>query len=331
MRSAVLVCAAALSACGASISSPAAAPPQTLAVAGASPLADEADRSPSWISRDAKNAVELLYVSDLRGFAVHIYDFPSLKPAGKLTGFDEPQGLCSDTAGNVWVTNTLTYQIVEFAHGKTKPIAKLADPLGLPVGCAIDPRSGDLAVTNVADFSGAASVLVYKHATGTPSAYGNSNQVADYFAGYDAKGNLYVSGNGSKGAYALTVLRNGSDSLASVKVSGATIGFPGTVAWHNTTLVLGDQSCKKKATSCLYRASVTGLTARVTASVSLGGSCDVAEVWVGTAQIAGGDDEANCRYGHSSVDRWPYPAGGAPSASTAGVGMPVGATVSRRG
>jgi hypothetical protein len=325
----VLVSALTTSACGSVTPSGSGASIRTVALSGAS-VGTGFDRSPSWVAPDARNAPSLLYVSDLSGFTVRIYDFPSLKLVGKLTGFDEPQGLCSGAAGNIWVANTLGDQIIEFAHGGTKPIATLADPAGSPVGCAFDSKSGDLAVTNIEDTSGPASVLVYRRARGTPLVYGNPAQSADYFAGYDSAGNLYVSGSGSKQTYVLTVLPRGSNSLVPVKVTGATIYFPGTVAARARGLILGDQSCKKHATSCLYRAAVSGRTARVTGMVALGGSCDVAQAWVGAAQIAGGDDEANCKYGHSTVDRWHYPAGGAPIGSATGAAMPVGATVSQR-
>ena len=61
----------------------------------------------------------LLYVSDVGTFTVHVYTYPALKAAGTLTGFDEPQGLCADSAGNVWVTNTNVYEMREYAHGGT--------------------------------------------------------------------------------------------------------------------------------------------------------------------------------------------------------------------
>jgi hypothetical protein len=281
------------------------------------------------MSPDAKTLPRLLYLSDLGGYVVHVYRFPSLNVAGKLTGFIAPQGLCTDARGNVWVTDTLTYQIIKFAHGGTKRLATLADPVGMPAGCAVDPTSGNLAVTNVMDFSGAASVLVYTHARGTPLVYGNPAQAYDYFAAYDANGDLYVSGSSPQAGYALSVLAHGTSSLSIVKVAGATIYFPGTVAWKGSTLMLGDQTCKNTSASCLYKATVSGKTVHITGSISLGGSCDVAQVWVGAAQIVGGNDEANCRYGRSTVDRWPD-AGGKPLASRSGVRMPVGVTVSER-
>jgi len=296
---------------------------------GASPLAPSAATrtGASWMTSQARSSKSLLYISDLGNFDVRVYAYPSLKPVGKLTGFDQPQGECADTSGNVWIANTEAMQMREYAHGGTTPIAKLGDALGYPVGCAIDPHSGDLAVTNIQNFSGAAAVLVYKHARGTPAVYGNKTLYSYYFAGYDPSGNLYVSGADSQHVFAVGVLPQGAHSIALVAVSGGTIYFPGTVAWSGSKLVLGDQRCKNSATSCLYSLAVSGKTARIVGTTPLGGACDVAQAWVGPSRVAGGD-YANCSHQGSSADLWPYPAGGKPSARATGLQQPVGAVVS---
>jgi hypothetical protein len=276
----------------------------------------------------AKSASQLLYVSDLGTFDVYVYHFPSLKLAGKLHGFDNPQGECADASGNVWIADTQSDRVFEYAHGGAKPIATFADPVGYPAGCAVDPLNGDLAVTNLYDFSGAGSVLVYKGAHGTPRVYANANFYYYYFGGYDRKGNLYVSGATASGGYLLAVLPHGSRSIALVKINGGTLYFPGTVAWLGSTLVLGDQRCKGHAGSCFYELRVSGGSARVTGVTPLRGSCDVVQAWVIAAHIVGGNDAAYCRKGRSTVDVWPYPAGGNPTSSVTGPRVPIGAALS---
>jgi hypothetical protein len=285
--------------------------------------------SASWVSAKAKAAARLLYVSDLSTFDVYMYAYPSLALQGKLTGFDDPQGECTDATGDVWIANTNANDILEYAHGGKSPIATLDDPLGFPVGCAVDLHSGNLAVANLDDYSGAGSVLVYDNAGGTPRAYGASGVSGYYFAGYDPNGDLYVSGMASHGGYVLSVLASGSGSLSTVSISGGTLYFPGTVAWNGSTLVLGDQKCKNAATSCLYELSVSGRAATITGTTALPGSCDVVQAWVGSSAIAGGDDAQYCG-GHrkSSVARWPFPGGGNPSANVTGPRIPVGAAMS---
>ncbi len=279
------------------------------------------------MSAAAKTSPELLYVSDLGTFDVDVYRFPSLARAGKLTGFDEPQGECTDAEGNVWIANTRVSQMLAFAHGGTSPIATLNDPLGYPSGCAVDPTSGDLAVTNLYGFSGAGSVLVYKHARGTPTSYANPNQFYYYFGGYDRKGDLYVSGSTSKKAFLLSVLPHGRSSMSTVAIAGGKIYFPGTVAWIGSTLVLGDQRCNDRASSCFYELSVSGMSARITGTTSLKGACDVAQAYVGASRLAGGDYDY-CKDGRGCTDVWPFPAGGSPKIRVSGPRMPVGAALS---
>lgn len=278
----------------------------------------------------AKSASQLLYVSDVATFDVYVYRYPSLELAGKLQGFRDPQGECADASGNVWIADTQSSQMIEYAHGGNKPLAKLADPLGYPAGCAVDAASGDLAVTNLYGFSGAGSVLVFKSARGTPKVYANPNLYYYYFSAYDRNGDLYVSGATSRHGYLLAVLPHGSSSIRLVKIGGGTLYFPGTVAWIGSSLVLGDQRCKNRMASCFYELRVSGESARVTGTTPLSGSCDVVQAWVDSTQIVGGDAAAYCRKRRSTVNVWAYPAGGNPRSSISGPRTPIGAALSLR-
>lgn len=106
------------------------------------------NRERSWVSRGAASQ-NLLYVS-IQGFNdVYVYSYsPSpIELVGKLTGFSDPSGLCVDKAGNVYVANAGAKNILEYAHGGTKPIATLTDESDAPFSCSIDPSTGDLAVS----------------------------------------------------------------------------------------------------------------------------------------------------------------------------------------
>ena len=292
----------------------------------AASVAPQADRRPSFMARGAASG-SLLYVSDLRDWDVHVYSFPALKAVGKITGLYQPQGLCGDKARDVWVVNTQSNTIVEFAHGGTSPIAMLADPIGFPLGCSVDPTTGNLAVTDLYDVSGAGDVLVYKRAAGTPSVFASGSIENFYFTGYDGKGNLYVDGITKEHGFTLAELPKSGKALSLLSVSGGTIYFPGTVAWSGSSLVLGDQKCKNKVASCLYELSVAGKTAKITGTTPLGDACDVAEAWVGASQAAGGDYET-CGGKRGGAEVWKFPAGGSPTDHVTGLGQPVGATVS---
>lgn|SRR5579862_1302273 len=282
----------------------------------------------SWMEPSAKSASQLLYVSDLGTFDVYVYRFPSLKLTGKLHGLRDPQGECADASGNVWIAETGSSQMLEYAHGQDKPIATLGDPIGYPAGCAVDPSSGDLAVTNLYDFGGSGSVLIYRRARGTPKVYTSTELYYYYFGGYDRTGNLYVSGSTANRSYRLAVLPHSGRSIELVKIGGGKLYFPGTVALLGSSLILGDQRCRGRMTSCFYELRVSGRDARVTGTTPLRGSCDVVQAWIDATRIVGGDDAAYCRNGRSSVARWPYPLGGDPSSSVHGPRIPVGAVLS---
>jgi hypothetical protein len=294
------------------------------------PLAPDAaaDSSASWISPAAATAKSLLYVSDAQAFEVYVYTFPDLKLEGILTGFDRPEGECSDSKGDVWITNDQNESIFRYRHGGTRAVEVLTDPIGYPAGCAIDPRTGDLAVTNLFDFSGNGGVLIYKKAAGTPRPYTNPSQSYYYLDSYDDKGDLYVSGKSSTGSYTLSVLARGKHSMSTVSVSGPKIIVPGTVQWTGSSLLLGDQHCDHANTSCLYEAVVSGRRARITRKISLTGSCDVAQVAFEKGRIAGGDYWRCGGAGHNTTDVWTYPRGGRPIKAVTGIRAPVGATIS---
>src|SRR6202041_1378919 len=85
---------------------------------------------------------DLLYISDAGSNHVSVYALPGRKLMQTLPGFDEPQGECSDEAGNVFITNTQKSEILEYAHGGTKPMHRLKVGGYYPVACAVDGTSG---------------------------------------------------------------------------------------------------------------------------------------------------------------------------------------------
>jgi DNA-binding beta-propeller fold protein YncE len=302
-------------------------PPARFAVPSAAFARPRPDRGASWLSTKAATSGSLLYVSDFYNFDVYIYRVAPFKLVGKLTGFFEPEGECSDARGNVWVAVTGDETIEEFKPGVKTPIATLHDPLGYPASCAVDAATGNLAVTNIFGTTGSGGILVYKNARGTPAFYANPDQFYYYFDGYDAHGNLYASGLTSKSVYVLSALRLGKKTMATLSIRGATLHFPGTVLWNGSTLVLGDQQCDGGTSSCLYDASVSGTTVSLTKKIPLAGSCDVAQVALQGKQLLGGDYEYCTHVKSSRVSRWAYPAGGQPIQSITGNYDPIGAAV----
>lgn len=127
------------------------------AVAGA-----KNDESSSWMAPDVQTQ-DLLYVTNTK--TVTVYSYPKGKLEGTLRVGYLPHGECVDKKGDVFVTNLDNAQIVEYAHGGKKPILVLHSPSSDPAGCAIDPTTGDLAVSSLG-FGPYGSVAIYKRARG---------------------------------------------------------------------------------------------------------------------------------------------------------------------
>lgn len=300
------------------------------------------DHRKSWRSPRLKIApgARELFVSDFGSSDVYIFGIPSMTLEATLTGFDGPQGLCSDDSGDVWITNTYTYQIFEYSHGGSL-LNTLTDPSGLPVSCAWDKKTGNLAVTNIYDFGAsqpAGEILVYPDATGTPTAYTDNDIYYYYSAGYDLKGNLYVDGTAGSPNYRFVLgeLPAGASSASTVSIGGGTIYFPGGVQWDNSSkeLIVGDQDCGGNPLaeiSCAYGISVVGSTGTITGSTPLNNvlgtpACDVIQAVRIGLRMYGSDIEsppspyaacASAGNAATATYRWLYPGGGNPTGITA--------------
>lgn len=291
------------------------------------------DRRRSWFSSDVKKSSDLLFVSDAGTGDVYLYKVSSLTVAARVTGFAQPQGECSDTHGDVWVTDTNAKAIYKLSHAG-RLVSTLSDADGYPVGCAWDPRTGNLAVMNLFGLaSTAGNVLVYPNASGNPVEFTNLDQYFYYFGDFDGKGNLFFDGSSADGKFMLSELVNGS-TVRTIKVTGGTIYYPGMVQWSGSDLVVGDQSCSNGNTSCLYRLSVEKSNATIENQIDLDDSdgkpvCDLVQGVVIADSRVGGSDNDFCGYESAGTYLWSYPAGGVPTANNLHVdSLPVGAALS---
>jgi hypothetical protein len=294
------------------------------------------DRGKSWVLPEAKKS-DLLYISDLTAQVVDIYTYgKGYKLVGELTGFFNPEGLCVDKKGNVYVTNTTNvgvYEIIEYAHAATSPTRTLNDPDGRANGCSVDPTTGNLAV---ADFWGPSEVIgnvaVFPKANGPPTSYSNSNIFYDYFCAYDDRGNLFVDGETQGSVFGLGELAKGGSTLNFVSID-QTIYLPGGVMWDGKYLAVGDQvAVKHNFTSTIYQMSINGSQATTVNTMILTGSNEVAQFWIPRIHDGGkrklGDRVIGPNQDGKDTLFWDYPSGGNPIASITGETDPYGATLS---
>jgi hypothetical protein len=261
---------------------------------------------------------------------------PDMELKGILTGFDEPQGLCSDAHGNIYVANTGAHQVLEYSRTGTL-LNTYTDSYGYPVGCAVNPTNGALAVTDISGFSGPGQALVFATPSSTPILLENPSQSAYYFAGYDDGGDLWVDGKDYGGSYILSEC--GASSCSTIKLRGGTLYFPGAIQWDGTSgnWVLFDQLCGNVQAACSYPVSVGGALGSPTYYFNYNGSavCDMVQGVIAADRkkyVAGGDLDF-CDYASSTYDRFAYPSGGDPTnyaTVSAYFSAPIGAAISAK-
>ncbi len=267
----------------------------------------------SWIAPGAASA-KLLYVSDLGTRKVNIYSYPQGKLMGALAGFKRPQAMCVDKAGDVFIPDLQTFKIYEYPHGGKKPKATLHDPGEDPGDCAVDPKSGDLAVANVSTpYSGPGDIVIY--ARGKRTALSDP-QIRYYtFCGYDDKGNLYLDGM-SSGSFKFAELPKGKRKFVDITLDEQ-FRYGGAVQWDGRHVAVGDYE-----SNAIYRFEIDGATGTKVGETRLNGSNFAIGFWIDGSTVIGPNDDS------ASVMFWNYPGGGASTKSIAGLDTPWGAVVS---
>ncbi len=211
----------------------------------------------SWMMPEAKTK-DLLYVTNYS--YVSVYTYPQGKLVGKLKGFISTVGACNDQKGHVYITNHAyrhgTVRIAEYDHGGVQPIAYLEKTHVGPVGCSVDPTTGNLAVSG---FGGARGVDVFVQARGKPTFYKDSSFLFTQFCGYDGSGDLFVDGPTPGGGANLAELPKGKAKLVDVKLD-APIDSSGGIQWDGHYVAVGAYVKRKRKASVpvIYQFKVSG-------------------------------------------------------------------------
>ena len=182
------------------------------------------------------------YVFNYYGTYASIFDYPKgTQQIGQING-DGGQGCTNVLYGYgkkiMWNIGGPT-QVTEYKVPDT-PIKTLSFPYSFPTSCAMN-TSGDLAVGVFYESGpGGGDVVIFKNATGTGAVYSTPLD-AEYFDGYDNKGNLFADGFTSSGNFGLVELPKGSSTFETITTSN-TVQFPGSVQWDGTYLTVFDQN-----------------------------------------------------------------------------------------
>ncbi len=147
-------------------------------------------RDAGWLSPAGKKCKHRLYVSSYKLGYVAIYCTKghNQAPIGKITdGIRTPEGASVDAKGNLYVTNTSSNTVTEYARGSVKRSFTYSAGLTNPAGVAVD-RNQNVYVTSLSP----ASVEVFPQASNSPS-----RKITDVpypiDVAIDAAGNAYVT------------------------------------------------------------------------------------------------------------------------------------------
>ena len=164
--------------------------------------------------RASGSASELIYVVTKPG--VIMVSYPKGSIVGSIPWYSSPSYICSDpTNGNVLIPEGNT--IYEYAHGATSPSGSVAMPAGYQEsqGCAVDPTTGNLAVSVYGSSSkgSISAVAIYPPGQATPTVY--SDKTVNFFShpAYDYSGNLFVSAYRSQGGIRIGELKPGQNTF----------------------------------------------------------------------------------------------------------------------
>jgi DNA-binding beta-propeller fold protein YncE len=262
------------------------------------------------MSREAKSE-DLLYVSDLGKNDVAVLAYPSGKLVGTLTGFGSVATLCADKAGDVFVVD-FTAKIDVYAHGDSAPV-RVLQSFGAPNGCAIDPATGNLAVTNESSYL-YGTIAIYTKAKGKAKKLFDDMVDATFFCGYDDAGNLFLDGWNRAGVIIFIELPHKSNNLE-VTMFSSKLKAAGGVEWDGKYIAVADTGAGQ-----IYRVTPT---ARVEQTVKLAGASQIDQFWFDGTTLIGPNDESN-----GFVGRWKYPAGGSPAGKITGFSEPTGTALS---
>ncbi len=258
----------------------------------------------------------LLYVGDLGTSQVDVLNYPQGKSQFTLTGLGSVNGLCTDVNGNVYVSDGHDGKLVEYPYNTKKPARTLTDPGYYTQGCAIDAKTGDLAVAVQPMSSNPGGVAIFRHAEGKAHNYVGYDFFFPSFCSYDYKGNLFFDGSDVHGMFFFGELARGSKTMRRITLPQS-IEVAGGVQFDGQNVVVDDQGAGYKG-STLYEFSISGSTATKTGTTPLGGSVDVIGFDLFGNRVIGPNIGSS-----PNVMYWRYPKGGKSLKTLTGFTEPV--------
>jgi hypothetical protein len=274
----------------------------------------------------------LIFVSDAANGVVDIYPQAgkNQKMVGQITGLTQPQGITTDKAGDVYVANTNSSNVLEYAPPYTgAPKMTINDPHGFPADVAVS-STGIVAVTNICNAPkcqiASGNVVIYAKgsakscATVSDTAF---NFTRVMFAEFDSKGVLYVDGMNGGYQTSFGLVTGGCNATALTYLNYIyTVSFPGGMQIDKAgNIAFCDEANFVVDT---FAPPVNDAFGSPTSVMPITGSTFP----IGIALLASGKSLYVADSGGSGVaNEYKYTAGGAAENSIAVGGQPIGIAV----
>lgn len=273
----------------------------------------------------------LLYVAG--GTWVTLLTYPQGKTVGRYPNVPFTGGECADAAGDVFVTTGEGASVLIFYRGDLGAPTVVSDPGFYAAGCAVDPTSGDLAVTNsVSLASQAGSVAIYSSVYQSPKVY-TIPKFYDYaYCSYDASGNLFVDGTDNAEPVPhvkFAELSKGANAFFKISVDRK-LKSAGGVLWDGKYIAIGDPIA-----AILYRLDVSGSQATIVGSTKFNSPKPLGQFWIAPATNRVGKYRGQvfistecCGSKYQNIGYWKYPDGGSPIKTISGFASGYGVALS---
>lgn len=260
----------------------------------------------SWMRKGSQKD-DLLYLTQA---AVKVFTYPQGKLVGGLQQHHSTRGECVDSSGNVFVTS-LGRTIEKYAHGRTGQIGQLTTMDVEPLACAVDPTTGDLAVTG-----GLNKIDIFKGARGKPIIYNFGELSYNSFCSFDSKGNLFIVGARGKRPV-LAELPKGGRKLVDIQLD-APITQDSNIQWDGKYLAVGISRLFGAKKTVIYRFTIINDRGTLVGTTVLGSPAyDMLQFLIVDKTVIVSNAYYVSSEPKSDVLFYNYPAGGAPTGSLA--------------
>lgn len=254
---------------------------------------------------------DLLYITTSK--KIEIVSYPHWSMVAKIPG--RWYSLCSDANnGNVFAVGP-NYQVTEFAHGGTTPIATLTAPPGYAGlgACSVDPTSGKVAVPASQGPNNHGAILIFAPGQQNATTYSDSKLLTFNAAAYDDNGNLYTSAQNKEKGPRIAALLVGQKQLKIIKYGE--VHLPLKMQWDGRYLVY--QVALGPPGTWVYQMQIDGQKGTIVNTVEVSNS-NTDSFWLDKGSLFSFyyPPKAGNNY---AVAVWPYPAGGDPTSKFFGL------------